>query len=929
MAVGSPKPNRKTLNIDGIKILIIVATLVLSAIGILAVFSPLPAEPGTRTVHPPGKPSNPIPANDEKGITGNTISLSWTPTLQYRGDHKAITDNWLKISTQGPCNSDGATANVFNGALGPSTQYEISGSAVKMGTTYYWAVKCQDEDGWSPYSNWKFSTNALPVASITSITPSQAREGQEVLFVGEGADNIDNDDITAYKWDSNLNGELSSEKSFSSLDLKDPLIPGVHQITFQVQDSNELWSEVTSQCKRNLEITVNTPPSKPTALEVDGDSMSDDGELTTHKLSPRIKWRASTDPDPEDSVVYIISISAQLTYEKSIADEELVNVPEYSVPSVLSYGTLDSYSNIMSNTYYFEISASDGYKKSEKTKEEFKVINHPPDEPVIEIEPAAPTSSDSIFCHIGDETSSVDSDGDKVLYTYKWYKNDKFQDKLSGKGIDYADVDKKETNHFDTWKVVVTPTDGFIDGEDAEMEIVIGNEPPVARITNPYKIDGGPMYLDGAFYTIEEISFDGTGTTEPDNDPIVEYLWTSNISGQLGKGDSLKRKLEKPGQHLITLQVTDQQGAISNATVLIWVEEPPKPILTPVFKGDLAGPFKKGDRVGPITIMITNSGTDVANSLTISLTNNGVREATIPVHTGVSIARNMSYPVDIPEYLIRTDIVKLEVKINGNNSFGLPLSEARGELNYTKNSWSPIIKGSGANEETGSKGGIVDNWIWIILGFLVLFLVVAIIVFIVIRYRGKEEEYEDGPVQTSVGLEGQGPVEGYSIGPGGLPHPTAPPIPGAMAPPSMYMPPPFGPMPTGDRGPGRGMMFPPPHQLALPSGPEGVQPPRGMLPQRPFPALMPPMGMMPGIPGFQGGPPAPFSMHFPPPPYADVDPSRPPSHFASVEKPEIPEIFAEISPNEASRPASPACPNCEADVQEGWLMCPQCKKRLR
>ena len=927
MAEGSEKPNRKTLNIDGMKTLIIVATLVLSAIGILAVFSPLPAEPGTRTVHPPGKPSNPMPTNDEKGITGNTISLSWTPSPAYRGDHLTITDNWLKISTQGPCNSDGATANVFNGALGPSSSYQISGSAVKMGTTYYWAVKNQDEDGWSPYSNWKFSTNALPVASITSITPSQAREGQEVLFVGEGADNIDNDDITAYKWESNIDGQLSVEKSFSSLDLDKMLTPGVHQITFQVQDQNELWSEVTSQCKRNLEITVNTPPSKPTALEVDGDSMSDDGALSTHKLSPRIKWRASPDPDPEDSVTYFISISAQRTYERSIANEELVNVPEYPVPSVLSYGTLDSYSNTMSNTYYLEIYASDGYKKSEITTEEFKVVNHPPDEPVIEIEPVAPTSSNYILCHIGSETSSVDSDGDKIQYTYKWYKNDKFQDKLSGKGIDYAGVDKKETKHFDTWRVEVTPSDGFIYGESAEMEIVIGNEPPVAKIVNPYKIDGGPLYLDDAFYTIEEISFDGTGTTEPDNDPIVEYLWTSNISGRLGKGDSLKKKLEKPGQHLITLQVTDQQGATSNATVLVLVVEPPKPVLTPVFKVDLPGPFKKGDKVGPIIIMITNRGTDIADSLTISVTNNGVKEATIPARTGVSIARNMTYPLEIPEYLIRTDFVKLEVKISGNNSFGLPLSG--NELNYSKNSWSPVIKGSSMGEETSSTGSAIDIWVWIVLGFLVLFLIVAIIVFIVIRYRGKEEEYEDEPVPTSVGLDGQqAPVEGYSIDTAGSAQPF-PMFPGGMPPSAMYMPPPFGPMPPGDREPGRGMMFPQPHQLALPVGPEGGQPPRGgVLPPRPFPALLPPMGMMPGIPGFQAGPPAPFSMYYPPPPYGDVEPSRSPSHFPSVEKPEIPEIFAEISPRK-TQAESPECPNCGGDVQEGWLMCPQCKKRLR
>jgi len=392
--------------------------------------------------------------------------------------------------------------------------------------------------------------------------------------------------------------------------------------------------------------------------------------------------------------------------------------------------------------------------------------------------------------------------------------------------------------------------------------------------------------------------------------------------------DSLKKKLEKTGQHLITLKVTDQQGATSNATVLILVVEPPKPILTPKFIVEAPGPFKKGDRVGPITIMIANSGTDVANSLSISITNDGVKVATIPAHTGVSIARNMSYLVEIPEYLIQTTKVKLEAKIEGNNSFGLPLSEARGELNYSINFWSPVIKGSVADDESSSKGGGVDTWVWAVLGFLVLFLVIAIIVFILIRYRGKEEEYDDEPVPTGIGLDGQGPVEGYSIEPPGSPHP-APSYPGTMPPPSMFMPPPFGPMPYGDREKGRGMIFPPPNQLALPGGPEGPQAPRGVMPPRHFPALMPPMGMMPGIPGFQGGPPTPFSMQFPPPPYGNMEPHRSPSHFPSVDKPEIPEIFADISPREEKRVDSPSCPNCEADVQEGWLMCPQCKKRLR
>ena len=915
-----------------IKVLVIVVTLILSAVGFFFLFSPLPAEENSRTVNPPGKPSNPTPANDATGLIGPTITLSWQNTAVYRGDHKAITNTWLKVSTQGPCNSDGATANIFNGALGPTTSYQLSGSSVKMSTTYYWAAKTEDEEGWGPYSNWKFSTNALPVASITSITPSQAREGQEVVFVGEGADNIDNDEIIAYKWESNIDGEISDQKSFNSKDLERPLTPGIHQITFKVQDENELWSEVTSQCKRNLEITVNTPPSTPAGFEVDGDTLTDDGELTTHKLSPRIKWRPSTDPDPEDSVGYYISISTQRTHERSIADGEKITVPEFNIPGMLSYGSLDSFTKTMSNSYYIEIFASDGYKNSDVATAEFKVVNHPPGAPTIEIDPPSPKSNEAFFCNI--VSNSNDPDGDNIQYTYKWYNNGKYQEKLSGKGPEYAQIRSEETTHFETWKVEVFPTDGYIEGDDIYEEMVIENVPPVARFTNPLIADP-PKYLEDSFYTIEEITFDASDSYDPDGDQIkdADYVWTSNISGPIGKGPTLKKKIDTPGEHLISLQVTDQHGASSNITTVIFVEEPQKPILCPVFIVDEAGPFKEGDKVGPITVMIHNKGTEIVIDLEIKLTNKGLAIPSIPSQKGISIARNTTYLFEIEEYKISSDADSLAVELIANNSFGLPLSEERGELNYTQNYWAPLIKGSGTtssgNEDSESSS---NTWVWIVIGILLVLVILAIVFFIFYKYRDEHDEFEDDAAPISV--TDNRPVEGYSI----EPPPLYPPRGGFPFPPygepgtSMLLPPVPGAGPMRDRLP---PIFGSPNRLALPAGPKNTIPAPGD-PAKQLPPFMPPMGMppgFPGFPGFHGAPPsmpgAPFPMQFPQSPFGYQAP-YPPTPFNGPDKERMDEIFSDTARlDEKEGEQGATCSNCGASVQEGWLMCPQCKKRLR
>jgi PKD repeat protein len=76
-----------------------------------------------------------------------------------------------------------------------------------------------------------------PRARILSIDPSPAIDGETVGFTGKGTD-ADGDAIIAYEWQSNTDGNLSDAQDFNTCRLK----PGIHTISFRVQDSNDLWS---------------------------------------------------------------------------------------------------------------------------------------------------------------------------------------------------------------------------------------------------------------------------------------------------------------------------------------------------------------------------------------------------------------------------------------------------------------------------------------------------------------------------------------------------------------------------------------------------------------------------------------------------------------------------------------------------------------
>jgi hypothetical protein len=92
---------------------------------------------------------------------------------------------------------------------------------------------------------WRNMTivNREPVATITSISPSPAYEGDTVEFVGEATDPDPGDVIAAYKWTSDIDGLLNEEATFTT----DTLSLGTHIISFEAQDGRGEWSEPATE----------------------------------------------------------------------------------------------------------------------------------------------------------------------------------------------------------------------------------------------------------------------------------------------------------------------------------------------------------------------------------------------------------------------------------------------------------------------------------------------------------------------------------------------------------------------------------------------------------------------------------------------------------------------------------------------------------
>ncbi len=689
----------------------------------------------SRAVNPPNAPKNPTPPNNAKGLVGDSINLLWQLDDHYRGDHKEIDQSWVKVSTEGPVYSDQAVANVYNGAVS-GTSVQIS---IQMGLTYYWAVKCHDEDGWGPYSDWKFSTNAYPVAKILSVKPNPAREGVEMEFSGKGEDPVDGDAIVEYEWRSSQVGEKLSDKSSFTYD---GLSTGTHEITLRVRDNKGLWSQITDDSTKNVKVNANNPPTEPGDIQ----------PVETHSLTPDISWYPSQDEEG-DEITYHLKIGS--TYQGAdIVDTTTTQSFYYLHNRPLKYS--DKYTNGKSEkTYFVEIKADDGFNGESNTVEHrFAVVNHQPTAPTITITPEEPSISQDLKLEI--EEKSQDPDGDGVKNRIEWYLDDKIDKHFED---DYS-IPKNRLEAGQHWEVRVIPNDGLVDGVAGTIEVEILNTPPEIKISSP--VEG--LVIDSNM----ELLLDASNTTDidPKDDTKLSFEWRSDRDGVLESGEKIVHKSSlSVGVHEITVTVSDGINTVEKKVTIV-VEEPKIPKITASILPLDEETLYVGDVI-TIKVLLKNEGSGAAKDIFVLFYND--KNTDFELQPAEKIGDRTISKLDVHEtitipfgWTVDKNPNNLLVQVNGKDmhsqAFKTTTYGSTGDVTENPPSSPDSTSQWSFGTPPEKKSGFdMSWWLWIV----VVFIVVVFLGGVAFLIYYKVSSYEDEEFEDDVPEYGQTAYPGY------------------------------------------------------------------------------------------------------------------------------------------------------------------------
>jgi hypothetical protein len=168
--------------------------------------------------------------------------------------------------------------------------------------------------------------------------------------------------------------------------------------------------------------------------------------------------------------------------------------------------------------------------------------NEPPGAAVVGIDPTQPVTSDDLVASILSE--AIDPNArDTVSYRYAWFQDGTERSDLSGPSVASALTTKGEA-----WRVLVTPSDGDLDGSTSEDQVVVLNSPPAASVTLspalPTSADDIQAVAEGSDADGDTVSFG--------------YAWVVNGSALSWVESTLPAEYTERG--LVQLTVTPNDG---------------------------------------------------------------------------------------------------------------------------------------------------------------------------------------------------------------------------------------------------------------------------------------------------------------------------------------------------------------------------------
>jgi len=217
--------------------------------------------------------------------------------------------------------------------------------------THEISFRVQDDEGkWSdPNTKTLTINNVKPTATIGSISPKAANEGQIVKFFGNGSDIKGT--VQAYEWKSDKDGVLSTGKDFSCNNLS----ANIHTISFKAQDDEGEWSTKDTDTV-TVDKIQNTPPTINLAAPSD--------EAANINTKPTLQWTAD-DSDASDSLTFDVYLDTDSNPVALVADG-------------ITNKTFTTEKLTKGRTYYWKVVVSDG--ENETTSEIWSFDVEKPDD---------------------------------------------------------------------------------------------------------------------------------------------------------------------------------------------------------------------------------------------------------------------------------------------------------------------------------------------------------------------------------------------------------------------------------------------------------------------------------------------------------------------------------------------------------------------
>lgn len=370
------------------------------------------------------------------------------------------------------------------------------------------------------------STEGSP-PSLQIVSPSDGDEfvqGASIQFVGTATDPEDGT-LTGESvgWRSSIDGPLGSGSPLERSDLS----TGLHTIRFTAVDSD---GDVTHAFVDIRVLPPNDPPSVAIASPGEGD-VFELGQVVTF---------SGSGTDPEDGAL----AGGALTWTSDLDGQ-------------LGTGTSFDRSDLSAGTHEITLTGRDS-DDATATASLTIVVNAPP---VAAIQAPADGATYAEGQAVGFSGTGEDpEDGSLAGGALVWTSS---LDGAIGTGGSFQRSDLSVGTHA----VTLTVMDGHGSTSAAQVSVAVqaDNAPPSVVVSSP---------ADGASYTEhQDIPFAGDAD-DPEDGVLggASLVWSSSVQGQIGTGTSFTRQLE-PGNHQITLQATDSEGATSTAGVAITVDE--------------------------------------------------------------------------------------------------------------------------------------------------------------------------------------------------------------------------------------------------------------------------------------------------------------------------------------------------------------------